>query len=74
VIGSRAGGIPDAVTDEDNGLLVPPGDAQALADALVRFASDRALAERLAARAQPSGEKLLVSPEEYARRVADLVA
>jgi glycosyltransferase involved in cell wall biosynthesis len=73
VVGSRAGGIPNAITDGDNGLLVPPGDAQALADALVRFASDRALAEKLAARAQPSGEKLLVSPDEYARRVAQLV-
>lgn len=73
VVGSRAGGIPDAVADEVNGLLVPPGDADALADALVRFASDRALAERLAARARPSAEGLLTPPEEYARRVADLV-
>jgi phosphatidylinositol alpha-1,6-mannosyltransferase len=73
VIGSRAGGIPDAIVDGDNGLLVPPGDADALAAALVRFATDRVLAERLAARAKPSGEELLVSPEEYARRVAELV-
>jgi glycosyltransferase involved in cell wall biosynthesis len=73
VIGSRAGGIPDAVTDEENGLLVPPGDAPALADALVRFASDRTLAERLAAGARPSAEGLLTPPEEYARRMADLV-
>lgn len=73
VVGSRAGGIPDAITDEDNGLLVPPGDAAALAEALVRLATDRTLAERLAGRAQPSGEELLVSPVEYARRVAQLV-
>ena len=73
VVGSRAGGIPDAITDDDNGLLVPPGDAEALAEALVRLATDRALAERLAVRARPSGEELLVSPDEYARRVAQLV-
>jgi glycosyltransferase involved in cell wall biosynthesis len=73
VVGSRAGGIPDAVTDGENGLLVPPGDAQALADALVRLASDRELAERLAAGARPSAEGLLTPPDEYARRVADLV-
>jgi glycosyltransferase involved in cell wall biosynthesis len=73
VVGSRAGGIPDAVVDEENGLLVPPGDAQALADALVRICSDRALVERLAARAKPSVDELLLSPDEYARRLAKLV-
>jgi len=74
VIGSRAGGIPDAVVDGENGLLVPPGDAPALADALVRLASDRRLAERLARAARGSVERLLVPPDEYARRVAELVA
>lgn len=73
VIGSDAGGIPDAVHDEQNGLLVPPGDARALADALVRLARDRALAERLATAARPSAEDLLTSPAEYARRVAAMV-
>jgi glycosyltransferase involved in cell wall biosynthesis len=73
VIGSRAGGIPDAVLDGENGLLVPPNDAGALADALVRLASDRELAQRLAAGARPSVERLLIPPEEYARRVAALV-
>jgi glycosyltransferase involved in cell wall biosynthesis len=73
VIGSRAGGIPDAVSDEQNGLLVPPGQPQELADALVRFASDRALAERLAAGARPSAEGLVTPPAEYAQRVADMV-
>jgi glycosyltransferase involved in cell wall biosynthesis len=73
VVGSRAGGIPDAVQDEQNGLLVPPGDAQALADALVRLCSDRGLAERLAAHARPSVDALLVAPGEYAQRVAQLV-
>jgi glycosyltransferase involved in cell wall biosynthesis len=73
IVGSDAGGIPNAVTDGENGLLVPPGDAAALADALVRLCSDRALAERLAAAAGPSGAHLLTPPDEYARRVADLV-
>jgi glycosyltransferase involved in cell wall biosynthesis len=73
VVGSRAGGIPDAVTDGENGLLVPPGDAAALADALVRLCSDRQLAETLAAQARPSVDALLVAPDEYARRVAQLV-
>ena len=74
VIGSTGGGIPDAVRDGENGLLVPVGDVPALAEALVRLASDRALAERLAARARPSAAGLLTPPEEYAERVASLVA
>src|SRR5207302_1554820 len=47
VIGARAGGIPDIVEDGVNGLLVPPDEPNALADALVEALSDRALQERL---------------------------
>lgn len=38
VIASRAGGIPEVVEDGKTGLLVPPGDAGALAGALARLA------------------------------------
>jgi glycosyltransferase involved in cell wall biosynthesis len=34
VVATRAGGIPEAVQDGVSGLLVPPGDAPALAEAL----------------------------------------
>jgi glycosyltransferase involved in cell wall biosynthesis len=73
VVGARAGGIPDLVVDGENGLLVAPEDAEALAEALVRVLSDRALAERLGAGARRSAEPWIASPEDYARRVRELV-
>lgn len=47
VIGSEVGGIPDIVEDGVSGLLVPPGDPEALAQALRRVLVDPALARRL---------------------------
>jgi glycosyltransferase involved in cell wall biosynthesis len=73
VIGSAAGGIPDIVKQERNGLLVPPGDAERLADALVRVLSDRELAERLSRGALEDAYHFKWSPERYADAVRDLV-
>ena len=46
VVATAVGGIPEAVRDGVEGLLVPPASPRALADALVAVAGDR---ERLAA-------------------------
>lgn len=40
VVGSRAGGIPEVVVHERTGLLVPPGDADALGEALTALLGD----------------------------------
>jgi glycosyltransferase involved in cell wall biosynthesis len=73
VIGGRAGGIPDIVEHDLNGLLVDPEDVPALADAIVRLASEPATVERLAAGARATAEPWLGSAEEYAGRVRALV-
>jgi glycosyltransferase involved in cell wall biosynthesis len=73
VVGSAAGGIPDIVKPERNGLLVPPGDAERLADALIRVLSDRELAERLGRGALEDAGRFHWSPERYADAVTDLV-
>jgi glycosyltransferase involved in cell wall biosynthesis len=73
VVGSRVGGIPDIVEDGATGLLVPPEDAAALADALVHVLSDRALAERLGAAGHAAVRPWLATPEDYARRIRELV-
>ncbi len=47
VIASCTDGIPELVVHEEHGLLVEPGNAPALADAIGRILADNALRERL---------------------------
>lgn len=47
VVASSVGPIPEVVLDGQTGLLVRPGDSDALADAVVRVLTDRELAARL---------------------------
>jgi glycosyltransferase involved in cell wall biosynthesis len=49
VVATRAGGIPELITDNVDGLLVPPRDPPALAIALLHVATDAALRSRLGA-------------------------
>ena len=46
-IGSNISGIPELFSDDENGLLVPPEDAPALAEALARAMRDPGLRQRL---------------------------
>jgi glycosyltransferase involved in cell wall biosynthesis len=48
VVSTAISGIPEIIDDGVHGLLVPPRDAEALADALQRVLSDAALHARLA--------------------------
>jgi glycosyltransferase involved in cell wall biosynthesis len=50
VIATSAGGIVDIVTDEDTGLLAPPGDAQALAETIRKAMDNPDLLARIAKR------------------------
>jgi glycosyltransferase involved in cell wall biosynthesis len=52
VVASRLSGIPEAIEHAAQGLLFPPGDAEALAAALETLASDPGLCERLGAAAR----------------------
>jgi glycosyltransferase involved in cell wall biosynthesis len=49
VVGVRALAIPELVTDGRAGLIVEPGDEEALAEALLRIVDDEALRARLGA-------------------------
>jgi len=54
VIASAVDGLPEVVLDDVNGLLVPPEDPRALADALLRMLLDTALYRRLSEGARAS--------------------
>jgi glycogen synthase len=47
VVATAVGGIPEVVVDGETGLLVAPGDSDALAQAIRRLLDDRALASAL---------------------------
>jgi len=66
VVSTQVSGIPELVHHERNGLVVPPGDARALADALQRLLGDEALRHRLGLAA-----RALVAAEFDARHEAD---
>lgn len=51
IIASAIGAMQDVVDDEVSGLLVPPGDAGALARAIIRLLHDPRLAEKLSVQA-----------------------
>ncbi|MDG4583010.1 MAG: glycosyltransferase family 4 protein, partial [Candidatus Competibacter sp.] len=66
IVSTTAGAIPDTVS-ADAGLLVPPGDETALAEALARVMAEPALRERLATGARAARQSLPDWPEICAR-------
>lgn len=52
VVSSTAGGIPDAITNKEEGLLIEPGDIDALAEALVEIITNRIKNNELSNRAK----------------------
>jgi glycosyltransferase involved in cell wall biosynthesis len=59
IVASRIAGIPQVITDEVHGLLVPEGDVQTLATALNRLLEDRSFAHRLGQQARTRVEREL---------------
>lgn len=57
VVTTPVGGVPQVITDEENGLLVPSGDIEALAAAIIRLLEAPALRARLGAAARATIEE-----------------
>jgi glycosyltransferase involved in cell wall biosynthesis len=76
-VATRVGGIPQAMRDGVEGLVVPPNDAEALADALATCLENRELAGRLGQRARARVESEFSArrmASDYARLYEELVA
>jgi len=74
VVGTDGGGIPDIVTHEHDGLLVPPRDTGALVAALRRVLEDHELAVRMGTAARRTYDaKWHQTPADFANAYRDLV-
>ncbi len=69
VVATTGGGAPEVVTDGEGGLLVPPGDAAALAGALARLLDDPKLHARMGQAGRRRAERSF-DQEPYAERLA----
>jgi glycosyltransferase involved in cell wall biosynthesis len=72
VITTGVSGIPEAIEDGVNGLLVPPDDPESLADALLSVKRDRELADRLGTQAKSTID-MRFNAEIFADRMAQLL-
>ncbi|MBL7072330.1 MAG: glycosyltransferase family 4 protein [Candidatus Omnitrophica bacterium] len=70
-IGSNVGGIPEIIDDEIDGILVPPENPEALAEAITRLLSDAELKQTFSTRA-PQKAQTKFSIEENARKTAEV--
>jgi glycosyltransferase involved in cell wall biosynthesis len=70
IVGSRSGGIPELVDDGVSGVLVPPGNVEALARALLLLLDDDALRARLGA----AGRERALRDFDLAQQTAKLEA
>ena len=57
IVATAVGGVPEIVTPDENGILVPARDPAALADALAALAADPARRERFAVNAAASAAR-----------------
>lgn len=68
VVASRVDGIPELVRDGETGLLVPPSDPDALADAIARLMADSVSRDRMGA----EGRRIVTELHDAARNARAL--
>ncbi len=70
IAGTAVGGIPDAIVDGANGRLVPPGDADALAQAIDELLNDDDLRRRFGTRARDTVLRDFTLEQELEKNLA----
>jgi len=74
-VATRVGGVPELITDGEDGYLAQAGDIEGLAERTLRLVTDDALHSRMAAKARHtavtrfSTEKIIPQYEAYYERV-----
>ena len=71
IAATAAGGVPEILEDGVTGLMVKPGDPQALAEVIVRILRDKDLAHRLGGVARSRVESTY-TPQAYRRSLTNL--
>jgi len=56
-IGTKVGGIPDVIQDNENGLLIEPRNSQVIADAIIKLLQDKNFTDRLSKKALETVKK-----------------
>jgi glycosyltransferase involved in cell wall biosynthesis len=70
IVGTAVGGIPDAIVDGENGRLVPPGDVDALAQAMDDLLADAELRRCLGQRARETVLRDFTLEQELEKNLA----
>jgi glycosyltransferase involved in cell wall biosynthesis len=71
MVATYAGGIPEQVVNGETGILFPPGDSKAFAEALIELAGDREKLERLGS-AAALRHKMHFTESKYAEGVEEV--
>jgi len=69
VVASNVGGMPDVLQNGENGILVPPGDVNALADAVLSLLADPSRRAQLGQAARATVESEFTPEQELGRNL-----
>jgi len=72
IIATSVGGIPELIADGQTGLLVPPGDAGRLADAIRRICADASLRDSLGRAGRTHVEQADLTWDRTAREMEEI--
>lgn len=68
IIASRAGALPELITDKENGLLIEPGNVDELANAIIKL-QDNNLCHQLSLKAKESATNKKYSPQFHLQSI-----